>query len=335
MSSWTAPVCLIANPRPRQSTRSPSSPPQTVPWPRMRHLIAASLVPHLTLTRPSCSILFSSAFTCTLRGILIGLRSSGSSATFVVPWTSVSLSTPPPPRTSSPTRTPIGPAARHASLHVWLLVYFGPSLISGRLSDSPRSLARPERSTVANAVAEVSWLRQLLVELSCPVAKATLVYCDNVSAVYLSANPVHHRRTKHIELDIHFVREQVALGHIRVLHVPTSQQFADIMTKGLPMSRTWPIYVPPYASDQYIEHCISFYNLGVECRVGCPLLLFLLLRVSHELRVPDQVEEVVGVVVVLQLLVGARDRGRWRRGSLAAADAGHGKGGGCAAATLL
>jgi hypothetical protein len=74
----------------------------------------------------------------------------------------------------------------------------------------------------------------LLLELSCPVDKATVVFCDNVSAVYLSANPVHHRRTKHIELDIHFVREQVALGRIRVLHVPTSQQFTHIMTKGLP-----------------------------------------------------------------------------------------------------
>ncbi|KAK1653678.1 hypothetical protein QYE76_071483 [Lolium multiflorum] len=52
-------------------------------------------------------------------------------------------------------------------------------------------------------------------ELSCPVDKATVVFCDNVSAVYLSANPVHHRRTKHIELDIHFVREQVALGRVR------------------------------------------------------------------------------------------------------------------------
>jgi hypothetical protein len=47
---------------------------------------------------------------------------------------------------------------------------------------------------------------------------------------------VHHRHTKHIELDIHFVREQVALGRVRVLHVPTSQQFADVMTKGLPTS---------------------------------------------------------------------------------------------------
>ncbi|KAK1645894.1 hypothetical protein QYE76_063699 [Lolium multiflorum] len=114
-------------------------------------------------------------------------------------------------------------------------VYFGPSLISWSSKRQPtvsRSSAEAEYRAVANAVAEVSWLRQLLVELSCPIAKATVVYCDNVSAVYLSANPVHHRRTKHIELDIHFVREQVALGHIRVLHVPTSQQFADIMTKG-------------------------------------------------------------------------------------------------------
>jgi hypothetical protein len=46
---------------------------------------------------------------------------------------------------------------------------------------------------------------------------------------------VHHRRTKHIEIDIHFVREKVALGQVRVLHVPSSHQFADIMTKGLPV----------------------------------------------------------------------------------------------------
>lgn len=64
--------------------------------------------------------------------------------------------------------------------------------------------------------------------------KATVIYCDNVSAVYLSENPVHHRRTKHIELDIHFVREKVQLGQFRVLHIPTQHQLADIMTKGLP-----------------------------------------------------------------------------------------------------
>jgi hypothetical protein len=61
-----------------------------------------------------------------------------------------------------------------------------------------------------------------------------VVYCDNVSAIYLSQNPVHHRRTKHVELDIHFVRKKVALGQLQVLHVPTHLRFADIMAKGLP-----------------------------------------------------------------------------------------------------
>ncbi|WVZ72845.1 hypothetical protein U9M48_021244 [Paspalum notatum var. saurae] len=77
-------------------------------------------------------------------------------------------------------------------------------------------------------------VQQLLQELGHPLQRATLVYCDNVSAVYLSTNPVQHQRTKHIEIDLHFVRERVAAGAVRVLHVPTSSQFADIFTKGLP-----------------------------------------------------------------------------------------------------
>ncbi|GJY60690.1 ribonuclease H-like domain-containing protein [Tanacetum coccineum] len=58
--------------------------------------------------------------------------------------------------------------------------------------------------------------RNLLLELHTPLFTATLVYCDNVSAVYLSTNPVQHQRTKHIEIDIHFVREYVASGQLRV-----------------------------------------------------------------------------------------------------------------------
>nr|XP_020174463.1 uncharacterized mitochondrial protein AtMg00810-like [Aegilops tauschii subsp. strangulata] len=75
-------------------------------------------------------------------------------------------------------------------------VYLGPSLISWSSQRQPtvsRSSAEAEYRAVANAVAKCSWLRQLLQELLCDVHKATLVYCDNVSAVYLSANPVHHR----------------------------------------------------------------------------------------------------------------------------------------------
>ena len=89
---------------------------------------------------------------------------------------------------------------------------------------------------VANGVAEASWLRQLLAELHSPLAKSTLVYCDNVSAVYLSTNPVQHQRTKHVKIDLHFVRDRVAIGDVRALYVPTTSQFADIFTKGLPSS---------------------------------------------------------------------------------------------------
>jgi hypothetical protein len=87
---------------------------------------------------------------------------------------------------------------------------------------------------VANGVAEACWLHQLLVELRSPLSWATLVYCDNISAVYLSTNPVQHQRIKHVEIDLHFVYERVAVGDVRVLHVPTTSQFADIFTKGLP-----------------------------------------------------------------------------------------------------
>jgi hypothetical protein len=47
-------------------------------------------------------------------------------------------------------------------------------------------------------------------------------------------NLVHHRHTKHIKIDIHFVRDKVALGELRVLQIPSARQFADIFTKGLP-----------------------------------------------------------------------------------------------------
>jgi hypothetical protein len=96
------------------------------------------------------------------------------------------------------------------------------------------SSAEAEYRAVAHAVAETVWLRQLLTQLHRPLQQATIVYCDNISAVYMSSNPVQHWWTKQIEIDIHFVWEKVALGQVRVLHVPTIAQFANILTKGLP-----------------------------------------------------------------------------------------------------
>ena len=87
-------------------------------------------------------------------------------------------------------------------------VFLGGNLVSWSSKRQPvvsRSSAEAEYRAVANGVAEASWLRQLLAELHSPLAKSTLVYCDNVSAVYLSTNPVQHQRTKHVEIELHSI----------------------------------------------------------------------------------------------------------------------------------
>jgi hypothetical protein len=117
-------------------------------------------------------------------------------------------------------------------------VFLGGNLVSWSSKRQPVvscSSAKAEYRAVANGVAKASWLRQLLAELHTPLSRSTLIYCDNVSAVYLS-NPIQHQRTKHVEIDLHFVRDRVAIGEVRVLHVPTTSQFTDIFTKGLPSS---------------------------------------------------------------------------------------------------
>jgi hypothetical protein len=113
-------------------------------------------------------------------------------------------------------------------------VFLGANLVSWsskRQNTVSCSSAEAEYRAVANAIAEVSWLRQLWAELHVPLPKTSLVYCDNISAVYMSSNLVQHQRTKHVEIDLHFIREKVALDVVRVLHVPTTSQFADILTK--------------------------------------------------------------------------------------------------------
>ncbi|GJV37713.1 ribonuclease H-like domain-containing protein [Tanacetum coccineum] len=94
-------------------------------------------------------------------------------------------------------------------------VFLGNNLLfwsSKRQPTLSRSSAEAEYRGITNAIAETCWLHNLLRELHTLLSSATLVYCDNVSAVYLSCNPVLHQRTNHIEIDIHFVRDLVAAG---------------------------------------------------------------------------------------------------------------------------
>jgi hypothetical protein len=119
------------------------------------------------------------------------------------------------------------------------VVFLGDNLVSWsvkRQTVVSHSSAEAEYCVVANGVAEATWLRQLLHELQTPPSRCTLVYCGNISVVYLSTNLVQHQRTKHVKIDLHFIREKVVIGQVRILHVPTTSQFADIFTKGLPSS---------------------------------------------------------------------------------------------------
>lgn len=118
------------------------------------------------------------------------------------------------------------------------IIYFGGNLVSW-LSKRQRTVARSsteaEYRSAANTTAEIMWLLNLLSELGVPSQVPTL-FCDNIGTTYLCSNPVFHSRMKHIALDYHFVRQMVQLGNIRVSHISTKDQPADILTK--PMHRT-------------------------------------------------------------------------------------------------
>nr|GEU75231.1 ribonuclease H-like domain-containing protein [Tanacetum cinerariifolium] len=103
-------------------------------------------------------------------------------------------------------------------------VFLGDNLLtwSSKHHDTlSRSIDETEYRAVSNIVAETSWIRNLLRELQTPLFTVTLVYCDNVSVVYMSANAMQHQCSKHIEIDIHFVRDKVTadVNHINFFDV--------------------------------------------------------------------------------------------------------------------
>lgn len=97
-----------------------------------------------------------------------------------------------------------------------------------------RSSTEAEYRSVANTSSELKWISSLLQELGIKMSQTPTIYCDNVGATYLCANPVFHSRMKHVALDYHFIRHQVQSGTLRVVHVSTRDHLADSMTKALP-----------------------------------------------------------------------------------------------------
>jgi histone deacetylase 1/2 len=115
-------------------------------------------------------------------------------------------------------------------------VFFGPNLVSWSARKQPtvsRSSTEAEYKALANTTAEIMWIQRLLKELGVRHSPVARLWCDNVGAKYLSANHVFHARTKHIEIDFHFVRERVAQKLLDIRYIHTDDQLADGFTKPL------------------------------------------------------------------------------------------------------
>jgi hypothetical protein len=113
--------------------------------------------------------------------------------------------------------------------------FIGPCLVSwgSRKQNSiPLSTTEAEYIAAAACCSQLLWLKQQLKDFG--VELGTLeIKCDNTSAINVSKNPVHHSRTKHIDIRHHFLRDHVEKGNIELTHCRTEDQIADIFTKGL------------------------------------------------------------------------------------------------------
>lgn len=114
-------------------------------------------------------------------------------------------------------------------------LYFGPNLVAWSSKKQllvACSSTKVEYRTLAHITLELFRIESLLAELYINYFTPTLL-CDNLSAILLSHNPMLHARTKHIEFDIHFVREKIVVGKLNIQHVPGHAHIADMITKPL------------------------------------------------------------------------------------------------------
>ena len=96
-----------------------------------------------------------------------------------------------------------------------------------------RSSAEAEYRAMAVATCELIWFKQFLEELKfCKMSPMKLI-CDNQAALHIASNPIFHERTKHIEIDCHFVREKLTEGVIITKSVSSSNQLVYVFTKPL------------------------------------------------------------------------------------------------------
>lgn len=118
-------------------------------------------------------------------------------------------------------------------------IFIGSNLVAWtakKQSTVSRSSSEAEYRALATTTAELKWFSYLFRELGIFLQPPTLC-CDNMAAIHMSRNPVFHARTRHVEIDYHFVRELQTQGFLQVRYVSTRDQLADLFTKGLARPR--------------------------------------------------------------------------------------------------
>jgi len=114
----------------------------------------------------------------------------------------------------------------HRSLTGWF-VQLGSSPVSWKTKKQyvvSRSLAEAEYRSMAATTSELKWLKAVLASLGVTHDESMKLHCDSQAALHIARNPVFHERTKHIQVDCHFVRDEIMIGNIQPLFVPTQNQ---------------------------------------------------------------------------------------------------------------
>ena len=96
-----------------------------------------------------------------------------------------------------------------------------------------RSSAKSKYKAMAQSVCEIMWISQLFMEVGIKTTILAKLWCNNQSALHIASNPVFHKRTKHIEIDCHFVGKKIQLGLISIGYVKTGERLGDIFTNAL------------------------------------------------------------------------------------------------------
>ncbi|GJV20716.1 ribonuclease H-like domain-containing protein, partial [Tanacetum coccineum] len=117
------------------------------------------------------------------------------------------------------------------TVYSWVILWL-PGKVK-KQSTLSRSSAEAEYRSMASATCKVIWLTNLLGDMGVKNLLLVVMYCDNSFALQIAANSVFHEKSKHFEIDVRLVREKVASGVIKTEKIHTTQQIANILTKGL------------------------------------------------------------------------------------------------------